>query len=61
MPDVGSLPNGELTSYVGKRRFIIRCDQPSALDLAARSGRKLENLPDGIIDEVLAKIAVIFD
>ena len=46
----GTKPNG-----------IIRCDQPRALDLAARSGRKLEDVPDGIIDEVLAKVAVIFD
>lgn len=44
-----------------KTKGIIRCDQPRALDLAARSGRKLEDVPDGIIDEVLAKVAVIFD
>jgi mRNA-degrading endonuclease toxin of MazEF toxin-antitoxin module len=44
-----------------KTTGIIRCDQPRALDLAARSGRKLENVPDGIIDEVLAKVAVTFD
>jgi len=44
-----------------KTTGIIRCDQPRALDLPARSGRKLENIPDAIIDEVLAKVAVIFD
>jgi mRNA-degrading endonuclease toxin of MazEF toxin-antitoxin module len=44
-----------------KTTGIIRCDQPRALHLAASSGRKLENVPDGIIDEVLAKVTVIFD
>jgi mRNA-degrading endonuclease toxin of MazEF toxin-antitoxin module len=44
-----------------KTTGIVRCDQPRALDLAARNGRKLENAPDGITDEVLAKVAVIFE
>jgi mRNA-degrading endonuclease toxin of MazEF toxin-antitoxin module len=44
-----------------KTTGIVRCDQPRALDLAARSGRKLENAPDAIVDEVLAKVAVIFE
>ena len=40
---------------------VVRCDQPRALDLAARSGKKLESAPDAIVDEVLAKVAPIFD
>jgi mRNA-degrading endonuclease toxin of MazEF toxin-antitoxin module len=40
---------------------VIRCDQPRALDLAARGGRKLENTPAAIVDEVLAKLAAILD
>ena len=44
-----------------KTTGLVRCDQPRALDLAARSGRKLENVPDAIVDEVLAKVAVIFE
>ncbi len=44
-----------------KTTGIVRCDQPRALDLATRKGRKLENTPDAIIDEVLAKVAVIFE
>lgn len=40
---------------------IVRCDQPRALDLGARSGRKLETVPVAIIDEVLAKLAPIFE
>jgi mRNA-degrading endonuclease toxin of MazEF toxin-antitoxin module len=44
-----------------KTTGVVRCDQPRALDLAARSGRKLESVPDTIVDEVLAKVAVIFE
>lgn len=40
---------------------VIRCDQPRALDIGARRGRKLESVPEAIMDEVLAKLAPIFD
>jgi mRNA interferase ChpB len=40
---------------------VIRCDQPRALDLAARAGKKLESVPTAIVDEALAKLAAIFD
>jgi mRNA-degrading endonuclease toxin of MazEF toxin-antitoxin module len=40
---------------------VIRCDQPRALDLEARGGRRLESVPGAIIDEVLAKLAPLFD
>jgi mRNA-degrading endonuclease toxin of MazEF toxin-antitoxin module len=40
---------------------IVRCDQPRALDLGARNGRKLEAVPEAIIDEVLARLAPIFE
>jgi mRNA interferase ChpB len=39
---------------------IVRCDQPRVLDLASRNGRKIDSLPDAILDEVLAKLAPIF-
>jgi mRNA-degrading endonuclease toxin of MazEF toxin-antitoxin module len=38
---------------------VVRCDQPRALDLGARGGRKLESVPAGIV-EVLAKLAPLF-
>jgi mRNA-degrading endonuclease toxin of MazEF toxin-antitoxin module len=44
-----------------KTTGLVRCDQPRALDLGARSGKKLESVPDGIMDEVLAKLAPIFE
>jgi mRNA-degrading endonuclease toxin of MazEF toxin-antitoxin module len=44
-----------------KTAGVVRCDQPRVLDLAARGGRKLESIPDAIMDEVLARIAPIFE
>jgi mRNA interferase ChpB len=38
---------------------VIRCDQPRALDLAARSGRRVESVPAVVLDDVLAKLATI--
>ena len=49
--------SGAGTSTTG----IVRCDQPRALDLTARGGKKLESVPDTIIDEVLAKVSPIFE
>jgi mRNA interferase ChpB len=40
---------------------IIRCDQPRTLDLFSRNARKLETVPLTIMDEVLAKLAPIFE
>jgi mRNA-degrading endonuclease toxin of MazEF toxin-antitoxin module len=40
---------------------VVRCDQPRALDLAARGGKKLESIPDAVMDEVLARISPIFE
>ena len=37
----------------------IRCDQPRALDIAARKGRHLESVPERIMDDVLARLAAI--
>jgi mRNA-degrading endonuclease toxin of MazEF toxin-antitoxin module len=39
---------------------VIRCDQPRPLDLVARSGRRLESVPQLIIDDVLAKLLTLF-
>src|SRR3984893_3993708 len=50
-----------LTGAGTKTNGVVRCDQPRALDLGARSGKKLESVPDTIMDEVLAKISPIFE
>ena len=38
---------------------VIRCDQPRVLDLVARKGKRLETVPEPIMDEVLARLAAI--
>ena len=40
---------------------VVRCDQPRALDLGARQARRLERVPAVIMDEVLAKLAPLFE
>jgi mRNA-degrading endonuclease toxin of MazEF toxin-antitoxin module len=44
-----------------KTTGVVRCDQPRTLDLVARGGRKLERVPDAVMDEVLARISPIFE
>jgi mRNA-degrading endonuclease toxin of MazEF toxin-antitoxin module len=50
-----------LTGAGTKTTGVVRCDQPRTLDLAARGGRKIESISDAIVDEVLARLAVIFE
>ena len=40
---------------------IVRCDQPRALDLKSRNARKLETIPSDFMDEILAKLIVLFE
>jgi mRNA interferase ChpB len=40
---------------------VVRCDQPRALDLRARAGKKLETVPGHVVDEVLSKVGPIFE
>ena len=50
-----------LTGAGTRTTGVIRCDQQRALDLGARGGKKLESVPDSIMDEVLAKLAPILE
>ncbi len=43
-----------------KTTGIIRCDQPRVLDIAARGGRKVDEVPEVLIADVLAKVVTIF-
>jgi mRNA interferase ChpB len=60
---------GEFASRIGfavpiigiKTTGVVRCDQPRVLDIAARNGRKVDTLPADLLDEVLAKVAPIFE
>ena len=40
---------------------VVRCDQPRVLDLASRHGRKVDVLPEATMDEVLARLATLFE
>jgi mRNA-degrading endonuclease toxin of MazEF toxin-antitoxin module len=50
-----------LTGAGTKTTGVVRCDQPRVLDFAARGAKKLETVPDAIVDEVLAKLIPIFE
>jgi len=50
-----------LTGAGTKTTGVVRCDQPRALDLAARGGKKLESVPSAIMDEVLARLTPVFE
>ena len=50
-----------LTGVGTKTTGVVRCDQPRALDFVARKGKKLESVPDEVVNEVLAKLVLIFE
>ena len=50
-----------LTGAVTKTIGVVRCDQPRALDLGERKGKKLENVSEEIMNEVLARLMPIFE
>jgi mRNA-degrading endonuclease toxin of MazEF toxin-antitoxin module len=43
-----------------RTKGVVRCDQPRPIDLSARKARRLEVVPDAIIDDVLARIVTLF-
>jgi mRNA-degrading endonuclease toxin of MazEF toxin-antitoxin module len=50
-----------LTGSGTRTAGVVRCDQPRALDLAARGGKKMESIPDEVMDEVLARLSPVFE
>ena len=40
---------------------VVRCDEARVLDLSARNGRKVESLPVAVMDEILARVATLFE
>jgi mRNA interferase ChpB len=40
---------------------LVRCDQPRVLDITERGGRKVDTLPDALLDDVLAKVVTLFE
>jgi mRNA interferase ChpB len=48
---------GAGTSITG----VVRCDQPRAIDLKARGGKKVERIPKPILDDILAHVSALFE
>ncbi|CAM3588358.1 Endoribonuclease PemK [Klebsiella spallanzanii] len=42
-----------------KTTGIIRCDQPRTIDMEARNGKRLERIPEAIVNDVLARLEAI--
>jgi mRNA interferase ChpB len=40
---------------------VVRCDQPRSLDLRSRGAKKLETVPNHIVDEALSKVGTLFE
>jgi mRNA interferase ChpB len=40
---------------------LVRCDQPRAIDLAARGAKKVDRAPNGAVEETLAKVGTLFE
>jgi mRNA-degrading endonuclease toxin of MazEF toxin-antitoxin module len=40
---------------------VIRCGQPRSLDLRARGAKRIETVPDHIVDEALSKVSPLFE
>ncbi|MYB51492.1 MAG: type II toxin-antitoxin system PemK/MazF family toxin [Acidobacteriia bacterium] len=44
-----------------RTKGVVRCDQPRALDLDARNGRCVDTAPENIVNEVIARLATLFE
>lgn len=42
-----------------KTTGVIRCDQPRTIDMVDRNGKRLESIPDAVVNEVLARLDAI--
>ena len=40
---------------------VVRCDQPSTLDIEAREGRYVESAPNILLEEIMAKLITLFE
>ena len=40
---------------------VVRCDQPRAVDISARGGKRIETAPSEIVEEVLARVSPLFE
>ncbi len=69
LPIMAILKGGDFARRLGfavpitgiKTTGIVRCDQPRVIDLAARQARHVDTLPAALMDEVLARVATLFE
>ena len=69
LPVICPITSGDFARRIGfavpitgiKTTGVVRCDQPRVLDLGARNARKVDTLPASIMQEVLARLAPIFE
>ncbi|EFQ4512159.1 type II toxin-antitoxin system PemK/MazF family toxin [Salmonella enterica subsp. enterica serovar Infantis] len=50
---------GSLDGAGTKTTGVIRCDQPRTIDMGARNGKRLERIPEAVVNEVLARLEAI--
>ena len=50
-----------LTGAGTRTTGVVRCDQPRSLDLRARGAKRLETVPDHMLQEVLSKVSPLFE
>ena len=50
-----------LSNLGTKTQGVVLCHQPRTIDMKARGGQRIEKLPDFVVDDVLAKVQVIFE
>ena len=50
-----------LTTSGTATQGVVLCNQPRAIDLVTRRGRRIEAAPDSVVDDVLAKVQTILD
>ncbi|AKL11321.1 TPA: type II toxin-antitoxin system PemK/MazF family toxin [Kluyvera intermedia] len=43
----------------GTKTTMIRCDHPRIIDMDARNGKRLEPVPEAIVNQVLARLEAI--
>ena len=46
--------------YGTRTTGVVRCDQPRVADLKARQAVRVESVPEGILDDVLVRVATLF-
>ena len=54
-------PSAPLRPLLGQGTICRRTCYPRVLDLAARNGKRVETVPEPIMDEVLARLAAILE